>query len=130
MLFGRLQPVLTIVNITDSICIPPSSPTSSLFDLVYYYFANFSGNHSRYFDINPTNGQLRIRERIDRDGSGGLHVLEAITLTVVDAAGHETNKTFNVTIVDINDNPPFCGGALHKANVTENTTHGKIVQCL
>ncbi|XP_041349470.1 protocadherin Fat 4-like [Gigantopelta aegis] len=91
---------------------------------------SLTGNHSQYFDVNPTNGQLRIRERINRDGAAGIRVLEEITLNVVDVAGHVANKTFNITITDVNDNPPSCGDILHIANVTENSTNEIVVTSL
>ena len=62
-----------------------------------------------------------MAERIDRDGSAGVTSLTDLQLTVTDSGGLEDSIYLNITIEDVNDNPPVFSETIYHVNVTENT---------
>ena len=64
---------------------------------------------------------ITVAERIDRDGSAGVTSLTDLQLTVTDSGGLEDSIYLNITIQDVNDNPPVFSDTSYHANVTENT---------
>lgn len=83
------------------------------------------GSDSSYFNINATSGQLTSRGRVDRDGVGGRQYLDQLLLWVQDSCGQSVAVNLNITVLDINDNPPHFSEAVYYANITENGTSGE-----
>ncbi|XP_041365606.1 cadherin-23-like [Gigantopelta aegis] len=78
------------------------------------------GSDKKYFNINTTTGEITMAERINRDGATGVTSLTDLKLTVTDSSGLEDSIYLNITIQDVNDNPPVFSEAIYHANVTEN----------
>ncbi|XP_046330605.2 protocadherin Fat 3-like [Haliotis rufescens] len=94
------------------------------------YTFNLTGSDSSYFNINATSGQLTSRGRVDRDGVGGRQYLDQLLLWVQDSCGQSVAVNLNITVLDINDNPPHFSEAVYYANITENGTSEYIVAIL
>lgn len=79
----------------------------------------------QYIEIEPSTGEVKVKARIDRDGSSGVTLLDDLTLTVTDLAGHSTSANLNVSVLDVNDNAPECTQTVFRVNITEGEQDGK-----
>ena len=86
-------------------------------------YNTFSGNGSEYVSIHPSTGLMTIAKRIDCD-TAKIRVLN-MELTVTDRGGLQTNTSFTVTVVDINDNAPTCFSPISRMSVRENGTKSR-----
>ncbi|XP_041365610.1 protocadherin Fat 4-like [Gigantopelta aegis] len=75
------------------------------------------GSDKKYFNINTTTGVVTIAERINRDGSTGVTSLTDLKLTVTDSSRLEDSIYLNITIQDVNDNPPVFSEAIYHGNI-------------
>lgn len=87
------------------------------------------GNDSKYFSFDPSTNQLQIAMRVDRDGTEGVTQLTDLSITVSDSAGTTATQYFNVTILDIDDNPPVFSQIYYYSTVDENSSFGKSSLC-
>ncbi|XP_067654356.1 protocadherin Fat 4-like [Haliotis asinina] len=87
-----------------------------------------SGDDAEYFSIDTATGEMKLQKFVDYDN--GTHVLDRVTLTVNDSAGQEDWVTFNIAIIDLNDNSPMCSQSDYIVDVPENTSPGKLLLTL
>ncbi|XP_046559784.1 protocadherin Fat 4-like [Haliotis rubra] len=123
------------VTLHSSVSIPEELPVGTVIGGVYdvidkddddsFSFA-VSGSHSQYVEIDSSTGELKVKARIDRDGSSGVTVLDDLTLTVTDLAGHSSSANLNISVLDVNDNAPECSQTLFKVNITEGEPDGLV----
>ncbi|XP_067665108.1 protocadherin gamma-A12-like [Haliotis asinina] len=127
------------IHLSDVMAIPEELTEGTVIGQMYtvtdrdqndLYTFNLTGSDSSYFDINATSGQLTFRGRVDRDGVGARLYLDHLLLEVVDSCGHLVAVNLNITILDINDNPPHFSKAVYYANITENGTSEYVVATL
>ncbi|XP_046559782.1 protocadherin Fat 4-like [Haliotis rubra] len=84
-----------------------------------------SGTGAEYFNL-ESSGELTIAKRIDRDSPGDVTSIDDLLLTVTDTAGLQTSVSWNLTVVDINDNAPVCD-VTGQGNITENSAEGVVI---
>ena len=89
------------------------------------YILLISGGHAVYFIINPSNGEIQAKNRLDRDASGAI-ITYNLDLTVTDAGGNTVTQALDVTLNDINDNAPVCSPPLYTTSLAENTAVGTL----
>ncbi|XP_048252662.1 protein dachsous-like [Haliotis rufescens] len=88
---------------------------------------SLSGNDSWFLTIDQSSGEISVANLIDYDGADGIIMLRNVTLTVRDNGGNEADATFNVTVVNINDNTPSCSEKVYSINVTEDTSYNSTI---
>ncbi|XP_046378730.2 protocadherin-3-like [Haliotis rufescens] len=87
-----------------------------------------SGEDAEYFSIDTTTGEVKLTKFVDYDN--GTKVLDRVTMTVSDSAGQEDWVTFNIAIIDLNDNSPMCSQSDYLVDVPENTSPGQLLLTL
>ncbi|XP_048242201.1 cadherin-23-like [Haliotis rufescens] len=123
------------VALHSSVSIPEELPVGTVIGGVYdatdkddgdTFSYTISGSHSQYVEIDSSTGDVKVKARIDRDGNSGVTVLDDLTLTVTDLAGHSSSVNLNISVLDVNDNAPECSQTVFKVNITENSTDGMV----
>lgn len=89
--------------------------------LTVYIFYIAAGEDAKYFSIDTT-GEVKLTKFVDYDN--GTKLLDRVTMTVNDSAGQEDWVTFNIAIIDLNDNSPMCSQSDYVVDVPENTSPG------
>ncbi|XP_071104749.1 protocadherin Fat 4-like [Haliotis cracherodii] len=84
-----------------------------------------SGSGADNFNL-ESSGELTIAKRIDRDSPGDVSFIDDLLLTVTDSAGLQTSVSWNLTVVDMNDNAPVCD-VTGQVNITENSDEGIVI---
>ncbi|XP_067654493.1 protocadherin Fat 4-like [Haliotis asinina] len=123
------------VTLHSSVSIPEELPLRTVIGGVYGVIDKdeldtlgyaVSGSHSQYVEIDSSTGELKVKARIDRDGSNGVAFLDDLTLTVTDLAGHSSSVNLNISVLDVNDNAPECSQTVFKINITEGEPDGLV----
>ena len=83
------------------------------------------GSDAKYFDIDEDTGDMNVRVRLDADGGAGSSHLDNLTITVTDRGGYNASVHLNISITDINDNPPRFQQKVYNVNFSENSQSGK-----
>ncbi|KAK7101767.1 hypothetical protein V1264_020097 [Littorina saxatilis] len=79
-----------------------------------------TGLHANQFYVNPSTGEIKALRQLDRDATGATTFF-TMDLTVTDQGSNSATETLEVTLTDINDNPPVCTPALYSSTVPENS---------
>ena len=82
-----------------------------------------TGNHSSYFSINRTSGEITVARRLDRDS--GLSRFDDLWVKVTDSAKHVAELSLDLTVDDVNDNKPRFESDVYTVNITGSTAPGK-----
>ncbi|XP_059146713.1 cadherin-23-like isoform X2 [Physella acuta] len=85
------------------------------FDLVKI-FSIIAGNAEGKFSMDPGSGIIRTLAPLDYEQK----TFYTLTLLVQDSTGLSSNTTLNVTVTDVNDNPPVCTDLAAVVSVDEN----------
>ncbi|KAK7108320.1 protocadherin Fat 3-like [Littorina saxatilis] len=78
------------------------------------------GNHSSYFAVNDTSGEVTVARRIDREE--GLSTLDDLWVVVTDSANYSDMLKLALKVDDINDNRPQFESDVYSMNVSTSTT--------
>ncbi|XP_067685337.1 protocadherin Fat 4-like [Haliotis asinina] len=92
-------------------------------DLNDSFTFSLHGNDSQYFDIDTVSGSIKMKTRLDYEAGYLTHNLEDLTVMVTDKGGNSTSAYLNITVLDINDNPPTCSMSVYEIEVQENTEY-------
>ncbi|XP_046551576.1 cadherin-23-like [Haliotis rubra] len=76
------------------------------------------GPQSDYFTV-LEDWKFEIMKRIDYEN--GSKFMDMLILTVIDSGGLNTSAYLNITIMDMNDNPPVFSSSVYYASVSENS---------
>ncbi|XP_078252793.1 cadherin-related family member 2-like [Rhinoraja longicauda] len=79
---------------------------------------------SIYFTVDTTNGDVHVKEAIDREVFASSDDHFGITITVADGINALVKKTLHIYIEDVNDNAPVFKGLPYQANIAENENAG------
>lgn len=107
-----------------------SNQTCSLTLLLFFFFADFletityrisSGDPYGRFSVDPQYGIIRINKQLDHEAHGH------IVLTVQSQLGSSpvySSAQVNVTVIDVNDNPPTFTTEMDWINISRSTVPG------
>ena len=79
---------------------------------ITYEFAGGSGGP---FNISGTNGSVTLGRALDREENSSYNLV-----VLANDTKHIGNATLNITVGDVNDNPPVFSMRTYTANITEN----------
>ncbi|XP_073677258.1 protocadherin alpha-8-like [Garra rufa] len=96
----------------------------NLQDLHNRGFQLVSGTNKRYFDLNTKTGNLRIKDRIDRDELCGRSLKCSLPLEAIVNVPLNVYR-FEVNIIDINDNTPTFRSPVKYFNISELAIPGE-----
>lgn len=65
-----------------------------------------------------------MASRVERDGPGGLTLLDELTVVVTDMAGLSTSLNLILEVKDMNDNPPVFERNFYTIDVTNQSEKG------
>lgn len=102
---------------TEIVTVTAHDADSELYSNVTYVI--IAGNDDGLFAINSLTGVVTIAQKLDRE-TKDLHIL---TIKAADAGGipSTNNATVNVTVLDVNDEPPVFEHPSYNYTVTENS---------
>ncbi|KAK0049843.1 protocadherin Fat 4 [Biomphalaria pfeifferi] len=106
-----LNSLLITVNATDN----------DTFDTIRD-FSIVGGNSENKFLIDPITGSVRILNSLDYEKTK----FYSLTLLVKDSGNRTSTSVLNITVLDVNDNHPFCNTTWFVVSVFENES-GKVL---
>lgn len=65
-----------------------------------------------------------MASRVERDGPGGLTLIDELTVVVTDMAGLSTSLNLILEVKDMNDNPPVFERNFYTVDVTNQSEKG------
>ena len=81
-------------------------------------YAITSGNSDGKFRIDSVSGVVSTQDTLDREDTASY----TLTITATDGGGSSTAATLAVTVTDINDETPACGGNPYTMSVAEDAS--------
>ncbi|ESO95796.1 hypothetical protein LOTGIDRAFT_160343 [Lottia gigantea] len=78
------------------------------------------GEDSYKFDMHTNTGTIVVKDRIDREAFNSFDQLGPLVIKVVDSSGFTSQASLNITVMDINDNPPVCVVSPERVTVYED----------
>ncbi|KAH9509759.1 hypothetical protein Btru_044434 [Bulinus truncatus] len=82
----------------------------------FKYFSIVNGNTDNKFLMDPVTGSVRVLNSLDYETTK----FYSLTLQVTDSGNRSTTTVLNITVVDVNDNHPFCNSTWEVIAVNEN----------
>ncbi|KAM3924769.1 cadherin-related family member 3 [Leptodactylus fuscus] len=107
--------------------ITAKDPDNAGFISTLYYSIN---TPNQYFSINELSGVIQVAKRIDVDAKTlRLNNIISLEIKVTDlpSSGNSNYTTINITIQDINDNPPVCTQYAWSYAVPETQVNGSLI---
>ncbi|KAH9503770.1 hypothetical protein Btru_066586 [Bulinus truncatus] len=82
----------------------------------FKYFSIVNGNTDNKFLMDPVTGSVRVLNSLDYETTK----FYSLTLQVTDSGNRSRTTVVNITVVDVNDNHPFCNSTWEVIAVNEN----------
>uniref|UniRef100_A0A087X3Y7 Cadherin domain-containing protein n=1 Tax=Poecilia formosa TaxID=48698 RepID=A0A087X3Y7_POEFO len=94
-------------------------------DITYSYSLYTSEKTQMMFNLNPENGEIRVKKPLDREGKSEHHLV----LTALDGGtpSRSGNLNLTITVLDVNDNRPVFSKDIYTVSLNENAPLGTLV---